>query len=48
MMKMFKSFGDVFSKLAFPMDENDRWFEAANSQVSKKYIIFIFKFRLKN
>lgn len=37
MMKMFKSFGDAFSKLAFPMDENDRWFEQANSQVRFYY-----------
>ncbi|KAI1712090.1 PX domain-containing protein [Ditylenchus destructor] len=35
MKKMFKSFGDVLSKLAFPMDENDRWFEQANSQVEE-------------
>lgn len=35
MKKMFQSFGDVFNKLAFPMDENDRWFEQANSQVEE-------------
>lgn len=40
MIKMFKSFGDAFSKLAFPMDENDRWFEEANSQARKKLNIF--------
>uniref|UniRef100_A0AC34QLC5 PX domain-containing protein n=1 Tax=Panagrolaimus sp. JU765 TaxID=591449 RepID=A0AC34QLC5_9BILA len=33
--KMFKSFGDVFSKIAFPMDENDRWFEQVHSQVDE-------------
>src|SRR5205807_1405114 len=33
--KMFKSFGDVLSKIAFPMDENDRWFEQANSHVEE-------------
>jgi sorting nexin-1/2 len=35
MKKMFKSFGDVFSKIAFPMDENDRWFEQVHSQVDE-------------
>lgn len=38
MMKIFKSFGDAFNKLAFPMDENDRWFEESNSQVLNKFI----------
>uniref|UniRef100_A0A183CDP8 PX domain-containing protein n=1 Tax=Globodera pallida TaxID=36090 RepID=A0A183CDP8_GLOPA len=33
--KMFKSVGDVFSKIAFPMDENDRWFEQVHSQVEE-------------
>ena len=33
--KMLKSFGDVFSKIAFPMDENDRWFEQVHSQVDE-------------
>jgi len=33
--KMFKSVGDAFSKLAFPMDENDRWFEQVNNQVDE-------------
>lgn len=31
--RMFKTVGDVFSKMAFHMDENDRWFEAAQQQV---------------
>ncbi|KAL3125004.1 hypothetical protein niasHT_009303 [Heterodera trifolii] len=35
MRKMFKSVGDVFSKIAFPMDENDRWFEQVHSQVDE-------------
>uniref|UniRef100_A0A914MW70 PX domain-containing protein n=1 Tax=Meloidogyne incognita TaxID=6306 RepID=A0A914MW70_MELIC len=34
-MKMFKSVGDAFTKIAFPMDENDRWFEQAHSQVEE-------------
>jgi len=33
--KMFRSLGDSFSKLAFPMDENDRWFEQANGHVEE-------------
>uniref|UniRef100_A0A915NM57 PX domain-containing protein n=1 Tax=Meloidogyne floridensis TaxID=298350 RepID=A0A915NM57_9BILA len=32
---MFKSVGDAFTKIAFPMDENDRWFEQAHSQVEE-------------
>jgi hypothetical protein len=32
---MFKSVGDVFTKIAFPMDENDRWFEQVHSQVEE-------------
>uniref|UniRef100_A0A914EBD6 PX domain-containing protein n=1 Tax=Acrobeloides nanus TaxID=290746 RepID=A0A914EBD6_9BILA len=35
MKKLFKSMGDVFSKIAFPMDENDRWFEQVHSQVEE-------------
>ncbi|EJD75657.1 PX domain-containing protein, variant [Loa loa] len=31
--RMFKTVGDVFSKMAFHMDENDRWFEAAQQQM---------------
>ncbi|KAF7639775.1 PX domain-containing protein [Meloidogyne graminicola] len=34
-MKMFKSVGDAFTKIAFPMDENDRWFEQVHSQVEE-------------
>lgn len=30
--RMFKTVGDVFSRMAFHMDENDRWFEAAQQQ----------------
>lgn len=30
---MFKSVGEVFSKLAFPMEENDNWFMQANIEV---------------
>uniref|UniRef100_A0A915ALT4 PX domain-containing protein n=1 Tax=Parascaris univalens TaxID=6257 RepID=A0A915ALT4_PARUN len=31
--RMFKSVGDVFSKMAYHMDENDRWFESAQTQM---------------
>uniref|UniRef100_A0A0M3JYQ5 PX domain-containing protein n=1 Tax=Anisakis simplex TaxID=6269 RepID=A0A0M3JYQ5_ANISI len=31
--RMFKSVGDVFSKMAYHMDENDRWFESAQAQM---------------
>lgn len=31
--RMFKSVGDVFSKMAYHMDENDRWFETAQQQM---------------
>ncbi|CAB3399658.1 unnamed protein product [Caenorhabditis bovis] len=33
--KMIKSFGDVFSKMAFHMEEGDRWFEQIQSQVDE-------------
>lgn len=33
---MFKTVGDVFSKMAFHMDENDRWFEATQQQVNSE------------
>lgn len=35
--RIFKTVGDVFSKMAFHMDENDRWFEAAQQQMSFCY-----------
>lgn len=31
--RMFKNFGEVFSKMAYHMDENDRWFETAQQQM---------------
>lgn len=31
--RMFKSVGDAFSKMAYHMDENDRWFESAQQQM---------------
>uniref|UniRef100_A0A1I8EK38 PX domain-containing protein n=1 Tax=Wuchereria bancrofti TaxID=6293 RepID=A0A1I8EK38_WUCBA len=31
--RIFKTVSDVFSKMAFHMDENDRWFEAAQQQM---------------
>uniref|UniRef100_A0A158R3R3 PX domain-containing protein n=1 Tax=Syphacia muris TaxID=451379 RepID=A0A158R3R3_9BILA len=31
--RMFKNFGEVFSKMAYHMDENDRWFENAQQQM---------------
>nr|CAD2187686.1 unnamed protein product [Meloidogyne enterolobii] len=34
-LKIFKSVGDAFTRIAFPMDENDRWFEQAHSQVEE-------------
>ncbi|CAI5454649.1 unnamed protein product [Caenorhabditis angaria] len=33
--KMFKSFGEVFSKMAFHMEEGDRWFEQVQSQIDE-------------
>ena len=44
MKKMLKSMGDVFSKIAFPMDENDRWFEQVHSQVGGCFHYFILTF----
>lgn len=35
MKKMFKTMGELFSKFAFPMDENDRWFEQVHSQIDE-------------
>lgn len=35
MKKVFKSFGEMLNKIAFPMDENDRWFEQAHSNVEE-------------
>uniref|UniRef100_A0A915NID7 PX domain-containing protein n=1 Tax=Meloidogyne floridensis TaxID=298350 RepID=A0A915NID7_9BILA len=31
----FFGIGDAFTRIAFPMDENDRWFEQAHSQVEE-------------
>ncbi|VDN06447.1 unnamed protein product [Thelazia callipaeda] len=31
--RMFKTVGDVLSRMAFHMDENDRWFETAQQQM---------------
>lgn len=31
--RMFKNFGEVFSKMAYHMDENDRWFESSQQQM---------------
>ncbi|KAI6195476.1 Sorting nexin-2 [Aphelenchoides besseyi] len=33
--KMFKSFSEMLSKIAFPMDENDRWFEHVHGHVEE-------------
>ncbi|CAD6189103.1 unnamed protein product [Caenorhabditis auriculariae] len=35
MKRMIKSFGDVFTRMAFHMEEGDRWFEQAQSQVEE-------------
>lgn len=45
--RMFSKFTDVFNKMAFHMEEGDRWFEQALSQVeelddSLKFVHFIF------
>lgn len=37
-MRMFKSVGDVFTKMAYHMDENDRWFESAQQQVNVVFL----------
>lgn len=33
--KAFKSFGEILNKIAFPMDENDRWFEQAHGHIEE-------------
>ncbi|KAI6238425.1 Sorting nexin-2 [Aphelenchoides fujianensis] len=33
--KMFKSFSEMLSKIAFPMDENDRWFEHVHGHIEE-------------
>jgi len=36
MKKVFKSFGEILSKIAFPVDENnDRWFEQAHGHIEE-------------
>ncbi|CAD5210927.1 unnamed protein product [Bursaphelenchus xylophilus] len=35
MQKIFKSFGDALNKIAYPMDENDRWFEQMHGNVEE-------------
>lgn len=35
MKKVFKSFGEILSKIAFPMDETDRWFEQAHGHIEE-------------
>jgi hypothetical protein len=35
MKKVFKSFGDILSKITLPLDETDRWFEQAHSHIDE-------------
>ncbi|CAD5207016.1 unnamed protein product [Bursaphelenchus okinawaensis] len=35
MQKIFKSVGDALNKIAYPMDENDRWFEQMHGNVEE-------------
>lgn len=35
MKKVFRSFGEMLNKIAFPVDENDRWFEQAHGHIEE-------------